>query len=217
MGGTLDAPQADPGKIEATQPYSQAHQVPVGGNLLNVSRTPGWAREGLCARVHIRQFRKPRTKSDLRAFLGTVGYYRRFIRDYSTHAFPLTEATKNASPNVVAWNIPMYDAFQYMCNVLCDVSVLFLPTLSDVFVLQTDASGRGVGAVLSVCRDGDELPVGYFSRKLKPAERKLECLAVVQAIDYFAAHLIGRPFMVETDHKALQYLQSSRYLNGRLP
>ena len=93
---------------------------------------------------------------------------------------------------------------------MCDVSVLFLPTLSDVFVLQTDASGRGVGAVLSVCRDGDELPVGYFSRKLKPAERKysateLECLAVVQAIDYFAAHLIGRPFMVETDHKALQY------------
>ena len=46
--------------------------------------------------------------------------------------------------NVVAWNIPMYDTFQYMCNVLCDVSVLFLPTLSDVFVLQTDASGRGV-------------------------------------------------------------------------
>ena len=76
-----------------------------------------------------------------------------------------------------------------MCNVLCDVSVLFLPTVSDVFVLQTDASGRGVGAVLSVCRDGDELPVGYFSRKLKPTERKysateLECLGVVQAIDY---------------------------------
>ena len=44
--------------------------------------------------------------------------------------------------------------------------------LSDVFVLQTDASGRGVGAVLSVCRDGDELPMGYFSRKLKPTERK---------------------------------------------
>ena len=51
MGATLDVPQADPGKIEATQLYSQAHQVPVGGNLLNVSRTPGWAREGLCARV----------------------------------------------------------------------------------------------------------------------------------------------------------------------
>ena len=117
---------------------------------------------------------------------------------------------------VVAWNSP-----EYICNVLCDVSVLFLPTVSDVFVLQTDASGRGVGAVLSVCRDGDELPVGYFSRKLKPTERKysateLECLAVVQAIDYFAAHLIGRPFIVETDHKALQYLQRSRHLNGRL-
>ncbi len=106
-------------------------------------------------------------------------------------------------------------------NVLCDVSVLFLPTSSDVFVLQTDASGRGVGAVLSVCRDGEELPVGYFSRKLKPAERnysatEVECLAVVQAIDYFAAHLIGRPFTVQTNHRALQYLHSSRHLNGRL-
>ena len=115
----------------------------------------------------------------------------------------------------------MNDAFQYLCNVLCDVSILFLPTASDVFVLQTDASGKGVGAVLSVCRDGEELPVGYFSRKLKPAEKnysatELECLAVVQAIDYFAAHLIGRPFTVETDHRALQYFHSSRHLNGRL-
>ena len=108
-----------------------------------------------------------------------------------------------------------------LCNALCDVSVLFLPTLSDVFLLQTDASGHGVGAVLSVCRDGDELPVGYFSRKLKPAERNYsatepECLAVVQAIDHFAAYLIGRPFTVETDHRALQYLHSSRHLNARL-
>ena len=54
-------------------------------------------------------------------------------------------------------------------------------------LVQTDASGRGVGAILSVCRDDDELPVGYFSRKLKPT----------------AAHLIGRTFIVEIDHKAL--------------
>ena len=169
----------------------------------------------------IRNFQKPKTKSDLRAFLGTIGYYRRFIQDYSAHAFPLTEATKNAAPNNLVWNIIMIDAFQYLCNALSDVSVLFLPTLSDVFVLQTDASGHGVGGVLSVCRDGEELPVGYFSRKLKSPEKhysatELECLAVVQAIDHFAAYLIGRPFTVETDHRALQYLLSSRHLNSRL-
>ena len=119
----------------------------------------------------IRNFTKPRTKSDLRAFLGTVGYYRRFIHDYSAHTFVLTEATKNAAPNIIVWNDTLNDAFQYLCNVLCDVSVLFLPTSADVFVLQTDASGRG-----SVCRDGEELPVGYFSWKLKPAE--MNCSAI---------------------------------------
>ena len=61
----------------------------------------------------IQNFQKPKTKSDLRAFLGTTGYYRRFICDYATHAFSLTEATKNVAPNVIAWNSAMIDAFEY--------------------------------------------------------------------------------------------------------
>ena len=80
-------------------------------------------------------------------FWAQLAFYPRL---YATHAFSLTEATKNATSNIVGWNGAMIDAFQ----VLCDVSVLFLPT-----VVQTDASGRGVGAVLSVCRD--------LSRRLK--------------------------------------------------
>ena len=51
----------------------------------------------------IRNFRKPHSKSDLRSFLGTVGYYRKFIRDYSKIAHPLTEATKKSAPNVLCW------------------------------------------------------------------------------------------------------------------
>ena len=84
-----------------------------------------------------------------------------------------------------------------------------------------DASGVGIGAVLSVERDKEELPVGFFSKKLSPSEQKysateLECLAVVKAIDHFAVYLWGRPFTVVTDHRALQYLDSSRHLNSRL-
>lgn len=169
----------------------------------------------------IRDFKRPVTKTDLRAFLGTTGYYRKFIPAYSAHAFPLTEATKKTAPRNIVWNDDLCDAFVYLCNALCDSSMLFIPNSSDDFVLQTDASGHGIGAVLSVMRDGEELPVGYFSKKLSPAERKyaateLECLAVVRAVEHFAVHLLGRPFTIVTDHRALQYLDSSRHLNGRL-
>ena len=117
--------------------------------------------------------------------------------------------------------LDMYDAFVLLCNVLSDFSVLTLPKPSDHFVLYTDASGEGIGGVLSVERDKEELPVGFFSKKLSPPEKKysvteLECLAVVKAIDHFAVYLWGRPFTVVTDHRALQYLDSSRHLNSRL-
>ena len=65
--------------------------------------------------------------------------------------FPLTEATKYAAPCVITWNTCINGAFEYVYNVL---SALLLPTEADVFLLQTDTSGRGVGAVHSVCRDG---------------------------------------------------------------
>ena len=115
----------------------------------------------------------------------------------------------------------MYDAFVLLCNSLSDFSILTIPKPSDDFVLYTDASGEGVGAVLSMQRDNEELPVGFFSKKLSPAESRysiteLECLAVVRAIDHFAVYLWGRPFTVVTDHQALQYLDSSRHLNSRL-
>lgn len=61
----------------------------------------------------------------------------------------------------------MYDAFVVLCNCL---SVLTLPNVSDQFVLYTDASGVGIGAVLSVERENEELPVGFFSKKLSPSE-----------------------------------------------
>ena len=93
-----------------------------------------------------------------------------------------------------------------LCNfviMLSDKSVLFIPHLSDKLLLQTDASSKGIGAVLSVVRDGQELPVGYFSKNLKKAEQNYA------AIDHFAVHLLGCPFTIMTDHQALQYLQSS--------
>ena len=78
-----------------------------------------------------------------------------------------------------------------------------------------------MGAVLSVQRDGEELPVAFYSKKLLPRERRysateLEGLAVVTAIDHFSPYLITHPFLVETDHRALAFLNTAHHSNGRL-
>ena len=104
---------------------------------------------------------------------------------------------------------------------MCSSSVLWLPRHDDHFILHTDASFQGVSAVLSAVRDGVERPVGFYSRELTKTEKnyaatEIECLAIVKAVDHFAIHLLGRSFIVVTDRKALEALQSSRKLNSRL-
>ena len=169
----------------------------------------------------IKEFVKPVIKKPLQSFLGTTEYYRKFIRDYSSRAHSLTEATKKAAPAKPMWSDDMYDAFLYLCHALSDCYMLHIPVSCDKFLLQAVASGRGIGAILRIIRDGDELPVSFFSKKLKPAETrysatKLECLAIIRAVEHFALDLSGRFFTIQTDHRALQFLQQSRHLNGRL-
>ena len=169
----------------------------------------------------VRDFIQPVTKKQIRQFLGLTGYYRRFIEKYAEHSYELTEATRKSSPDRVVWNVEMLAEFAYLKDSLCCIPSLTLPLPSDQFVLQTDASGVGLGAVLSVQREGQELPVAFYSRKLQPRERRysateLEGLAVVAAVSHFDAYLVTHPFLVETDHKALTFLNSAQHANGRL-
>ena len=115
----------------------------------------------------------------------------------------------------------MEDEFRYIKDSLCCVPFLIILTEDDTFVLQTDASGTGIGAVLSVKRDTGEKPVAFFSRKLLPQEQRysateLEGLAVVDAITHFGIYLISSPFTVETDHMALSFLNTCKLTNGCL-
>ena len=91
----------------------------------------------------------------------------------------------------------------------------------DDFLLQTDASGKGISGILSVCRNSAELPVAFFSRQLKERERnyaatELECLAVKESIRHCEVYLHGRQFVVQTDHKDLESLLKSTQLNSKL-
>lgn len=84
------------------------------------------------------------------------------------------------------------------------------PDFTRTFILQTDASGIGVGAVLSQGEEEDR-PIAYFSRKLLPRERayltvEKECLAIILAVQHFKVYLMGRQFIIQTDHRALQWL-----------
>ena len=115
----------------------------------------------------------------------------------------------------------MLSDFKSICNSLCSLCILTIPNDRDSFILQTDASGKGISGFLSVCRDGEELPVAFYLRQLQERERsyaaiELECLAVRDAMKHFEVYLHGRPFVVQTDHRALESLLKSTDLNPKL-
>ena len=169
----------------------------------------------------LRHYLRPVTKPQLKSFLGLAGYYRRFVHHFAEYARPLNEATKSQAPHQVEWTRVRLDSFDMLCSSLCNSCSLVIPNQTDVFTVQTDASYVGVGACLSVCRDGGELSVAFYSRQLKDAETlyavtELECLAVVEAIRHFEVYLDGRTFTVQTDHRALEHLLTAKLVNRRL-
>jgi len=170
----------------------------------------------------VEAFPIPQTKKQVRTFLGLTGYYRKFIRNYSSISAPLTELTKKCAPNRIEWTSSCNKAFLMLKQQLCCSPVLRSPDFTKEFRLQTDASEYGVGAVLSQEDDsGDEHPVAYFSRKLLPREQKYatiekECLAIKLACEAFKVYLLGRQFVVQTDHRALEWLNRLKDNNSRL-
>jgi len=163
----------------------------------------------------------PTTKKEVRSFMGLSGYYRRFVPDYATIAAPLNDLVKKNAPNRVKWEDKHEMAFNKLKQVLVNNPILKLPDVNKSFILRTDASDVGLGAVL-LQEDADvKMPVAYASRKLSDAEKKYsvverECLAVVWATKKFYRYLYGQQFYLETDHRPITYLDSAKTLNGRL-
>ena len=166
-------------------------------------------------------YTKPRTKNGLRAFLGSVGFYRRYIDKLAHWTSLLTPKTAKQAPQIVEWNGEEEVAFNNICSFFCNPSTLCVPVIDDVVSIVSDASGRGIGGVLQVRRDDEWWPAAYFSRQLRGAEHRysateLEALALTETIRHFAYHLYGRPFQAFTDHKPLEQLTTSTKLNPRL-
>ena len=170
----------------------------------------------------MREFPRPKTKKEARCFLGLTGYYRRFIPDFASIAAPLSDLTRKNLPSTVIWTPACETAFQTLKKQMLSQPILHNPDFSRAFVLQTDASQRGVGAVLSQTDgDGAEHPVGYFSRKLLNREEhystvEKECLAIKLAVEAFRVYLLGRPFVIQTDHHSLEWMERMKENNNRL-
>lgn len=164
----------------------------------------------------------PQTKKQIMSFLGTASYYRKFVPNFSTVAKPLTDLTRKNSPRMIHWTPACDSAFQQLKSALASNPVLAAPDYKKCFVVQTDASTYGLGAVLSQVNEaGEEHPIAFISRKLLDREVayatiEKECLAIVWALKKLQPYLYGREFTILTDHNPLTWLNRVSGDNGRL-
>jgi len=166
----------------------------------------------------IKDWPRPTKLTELRSFLGLAGYYRRFIRDYSRVALPLTQLTRKDQHFV--WLETHQKAFTNLKNALISAPVLLLPDFTRPFVIHTDASDFATGAVLSQDQGSGLQPIAFLSHTLNSAERKYatydkEMLAIVRAVKTWRHLIFGLPTTVYSDHKALAAFYNQRSLSNR--
>jgi hypothetical protein len=164
---------------------------------------------------------RPETKTQVKSFLGCIGFYKQYIARFSEISSPLTDLLKKAQPNRVHWGKLQEEAFQNLKAYLLKGPVLKLPMLDKEFILRTDACNVAVGAVLLQKHEGVLHPVAYASKKLSPREAlypisEKECLGIIFGVQRFHKYLFATRFKIQTDHKPLEILGSGTSSNPRL-
>jgi hypothetical protein len=153
----------------------------------------------------VKEWPRPRNVKEVQQFMGFVGYYRRFIENSAVIAKPLYNLCKKDAE--FKWTENCQTAFELMKEVLCSAKVMRYPDFKLPFILTTDASGIGIGAILEQEENGVRKPVAYGSRTLREEETRyttteLELGAIKWTVKHFKYYLY-KPFTVYTDHKAL--------------
>ncbi|KAJ9516510.1 hypothetical protein QJQ45_011138 [Haematococcus lacustris] len=165
----------------------------------------------------------PTTVHDVRSFLGLANYYRRFVNNFSSIAAPLTALTQadgHDKQGKVTWTSTQQSAFDALKQALTSAPILIAPDPAQPYTLRCDASGIGIGAVLSQGTGPAERVVAYHSRKLLPAERNYptheqELLSLVEALKVWRHYLLGAHFTLLTDNWANKHLQTQPRLDSR--
>lgn len=149
----------------------------------------------------------PQSVTDVRSFLGMVGYYRKFLKGFADISAPLVELTKKTVPWM--WNAPQEYAFKALKEMLVSAPTLLIPdtTEGQTFIIHSDASDFAVGAVLLQDQgNGGLQPCAYYSKKMNPAERNYtvgdkEMLAMKLALSEYRIYVEGVPTVLCTDHR----------------
>lgn len=166
----------------------------------------------------------PTTIRPVRPFLKLAGYYRRFVSNIAKIARPLNQlltgipASKKTEARGVCWSTDCQEAFDTLKTALTQAPILAYADYSLPFLVYTDASHQGLGAVLAQVQEGRERVIAYASRSLHPSERndanyssfKLELLALKWAVtEKFRDYLVGAKFTVFTDNNPVAHLQTA--------
>ena len=167
----------------------------------------------------IKQWKRPCTIEEMRSFLGFANYYRRFIRAYAVLAAPLEDMMKSSCQGNInlqkkfqlQWTTESEKCFEELKLALISSPILGYPTEKGTYVLDCDASHDCIGAVLSQRQREGEVVISYCSKKMSKSEKgycitRKELLSVYYFVKQLRHYLLGRPFVIRTDHKALTWL-----------
>lgn len=162
----------------------------------------------------------PNNVTELRSFLGLVSYYRKYIKDFASIAKCLHSLT--SKNNKWIWTEECDRAFEELKKKLQNAPILGYPDINDgSFILDTDASNEAIGCVLSQIQNGREKVIAYGSRTLSSAEKnycvtRKEMLAVIYFVKYYKHYLLGREFILRTDHGSLTWLHKFKEPDGQI-
>ncbi len=163
-------------------------------------------------------FPTPRNVTSVRSFLGLTGYYRKYVRGYSSLAGPLFELTRKDVAFV--WDMGCEQAYQALMAALVDAPVLTQPDFKQTFWLDVDWSPKGVGAILSQKEGKFERVIAYASKSLTEAQRRFhpmegECYALIWGVMHFRQYLHMKHFILRINHKPLEWLATVSDAHGR--
>ena len=201
-------------KLKPTKCHFVRHSVEFLGHIITSSGLSPNPKQVAA----VQDFPVPQSIHQLRQYLGLTSYYRRFIGRFAKIAAPLYRLTKKEVK--WEWSKECQLAFETLKDKLMQAPVLIYPDFKEKFVLETDASLRGLGAVLSQKKGGLLHPVSYASRSLSSPEKnysisELETLAVVWAIQHYRAYLYGHEVTVVTDHSAVKAILETPSPSGK--
>ena len=165
----------------------------------------------------VKNWKQPQTVTQVRSFLGFSSYYRRYIQNFSVRAAPLNRLLEAGQAFI--WTDDHENAFQDLKSALTGEEVMAFPQDNGLFILDTDASDYGIGSVLSQIQYSEvigkdvERPISFASKSLTKIQRRYcvtrrELLAVVVFVQHFKQYLLGRKFIIRTDHSALRWIMS---------